>query len=211
MSDKILQDFIIPAAHGKAFRVDKGQIMKVVAIEGSQVCDIAFFNAHDYKETYDAPNSYMYNCRLGTGSNRHMKYLFSRLPRANVMMEIVEDTVGWCWAVNGGHCNWKTNVQRGISKDARSCWGNVAEAIREFGLTEFDVPNTYPLWMKVDDQTDGDYVIHASPAKKGDHADFLAHMDLMVAVSSCPGNQIPGSVINDGENRPVQIQIIERS
>jgi len=45
MADKILQDFIIPAAYGKAFLVNKGQVMKIVAIEGSQVCDIAFFNA----------------------------------------------------------------------------------------------------------------------------------------------------------------------
>lgn len=187
MKSQLLYEYIIPAQHGKGFKIKSGQTMRMIAIEGPQVADIAFFNAHNYSETYDAMNSYMYNCRLGTGSNHTQRYLFSRLPQANVLVELTDDKVGRHWAIAGGHCSWKTNDLRGRSTSLRTCHENLAEAIRDYGLTKYQVPNSFPLWMNVEDNTGGDYIINPPLAKKGDYCDFLAHMDLLVAISACPG------------------------
>lgn len=212
MVGKLLNEIIVPAEWGRGFKVNKGQTLRIIAIEGPQVADITFLNAHNYRESYDAPFSYMTNVRMGTGNGYAMRYLFSRLPRANIMMEITSDKVGKHWVVNGGHCSKFSNLQRGLPPSYRSCHSNIAEVLEDYGLTQRDVPNTFALWMNVEPKPDGGHVVLPSTAKLGDHIDYLAHMDLLVAISACPGNYKdaePVIDLNGGENRPLKVEIWE--
>ena len=205
-----IEELIIPTEMGGAFRVPNKHTFRIIAIEGPQVADVCFINAHDYKESYDAPLSYMINCRWGSGNDHKMKYLMGRLPSANLMAEITDDPVGRHWVVNGGHCSWKSNELRGLAPSARSCHGNIAEALAPFGIPSDAVPNTFPLWMYVEENPGGVFDIFPSLAKEGDYIDFLAHMDLVVGISACPGNQPEAELLvnlNGGRNKPLKVEI----
>ena len=212
MPRRKVDELIVPAEQGRAFKVRNRQTVRVIAIEGPQVADVTFLNTHDYKETYDGQFSYLMNARWGSGNAHKMKYLLSRLPRANLMAEITDDPVGRHWVINAGHCNAKSNELRGLPPTARSCHGNIAEALEPFGLTADRVPHTFPLWMNVDENPNGLPDIKPSLAKQGDYIDYLAHMDLLVAISACPGNQPDAKVfvnLNDGVNRPLKVEVWE--
>ena len=213
MARKLVSEFIIPAEWGRGCKIKKGQTIRLIAIEGPIVADVAFLNAHDYRETYDAPNSYNLNMRMGTGNGYYMRYLLSRLPKANVMAEITDDKVAKHWVICGGHCSPFSNRSRQLPPSYRSCWGNIAEVLDEYGIIPDDVPDTFPLWMNVEPSGDS-HVVRPATSKKGDYIDFLAHMDLLVAISSCPGNYpdaIPYINLNDGANRPIKAEIWEES
>ena len=94
MKPKLIEEISIPAEQGKAFKVYWGQTLRVITAEGPQVADIAFFNAHDYSDTYDAPYSYMSNVRMGTGTSFGIRFLYSRLPTANLIAQVMDDKVG---------------------------------------------------------------------------------------------------------------------
>ena len=114
LAKKLIDQIFIPAEHGKAFKVYMGQTLRVIAIEGPQVGDMALFNARNYKETYDSPYSYMSNVRMGTGNGFRLKYLYSKLPKGSLMAEVTHDQVGKHWIANSGHCNAITNKIRGL-------------------------------------------------------------------------------------------------
>ena len=207
MARKLVQEILVPAEYGRAFRVDKGQTMRIIAIEGPQVGDLAAFNAHNYREFYDPTFSYVVNRRQGTGNANKIQYLYSRPPRMNTMLEITDDKVEQHWCLSGSRCNPRIYELRDIKGPVRSCQGNLAEAIRDFGMPPEDVPDVFNLFMNVEHSPDGLYETVPSLAKKGDYTDFLAHMDCLIALSACPATPI--SNLNDGVNKPLQVEIWE--
>ena len=216
MAPKLIKETIVPAEQGGGIEVRAGQTLRVIAVDGPQVADIAFIRLDDHTETYDAVVSYNANAIMGVGTYYKPKYLYSRMPRANLMLEVTDDKVGQHWWINGGHCSTMSAVPRRLVASSRSCHFNVAEVIKDYGMTSHQVPNTFPLWMWVQDRGDGDYDILPSPAKKGDYIDFLAHMDILAAISACPADAKDTTVgtrinppLNGGMNRPLKAQVWE--
>ena len=207
----LISELIVPPEHGKGLIIKKGQTLRIIAIEGAQVADLAFINQHDHRDSYSASLSYMANALQGTGNYYRFRYLHSRLPRANLLVEITDDRVGRHWLINGGHCSNRSSYFRRIPPSSRTCHSNVAEVIAEYGMTVDEVPNTFPLWMCVEDLPNGDYDIRPSLVKEGDYVDFLAHMDVLVAVSSCPGDRpwTSSSRLNAGRNKPLKAAVWE--
>ena len=52
MARNVVLDSVIPARHGMAFEVKKGQALRIYLVEDKQVADVVFFNANDYKEWF---------------------------------------------------------------------------------------------------------------------------------------------------------------
>ena len=208
MAWKLLTEFIIPAEYGKAFRVVKGQSVRITAVEGPQVGDLAVFNAHDYTEIYDPDGSFLMGSLTGTGNMHKIRYLYSRPPRVNLMLEVTDDKVGRHWVMCGGRCSPTSYRLRGY-KETRSCQLNLEEAIAEFGMNREMVPDVLNLWMNVEILPDGTYTVLPARCEKGDYIDFLAHMDCLLALSSCPGNQGNSTPINGGSNKPLKVEVWE--
>jgi len=209
---KLVYEEIIPKEVGRGVIVRKGQVLRIIAIDGPQVSDLTFINLYDHSDSYDAVVSYNANAIMEVGNYHKPKYMYSRMPNANLMAEVTDDKIGRHWWINGGHCSNGSVYTRRQRPSARSCHGNVAEVIADYGMTIHQVPNTFPLWMCVTDEPDGEYLIYPSLSKKGDHIDFLAHMDLLVPISSCPGEDpdaYPNWPLNDGVNRALKAEIYE--
>ena len=105
MTRKVIQNTVVPARHGMAFEVKKGQVLRIYLVEDKQVGDVVFFNAHDYKEWFHTGTTWILNSFLGTGTSRSFKHFYSKAPRENVMLTVVEDTVKVHWGSNGGRCS----------------------------------------------------------------------------------------------------------
>ena len=216
MAWKLVNEIIVPAEYGRAWTVNAGQTMRIIAIDGGQCGDLAVFNAYNYRDTYAADFSWGWNHSMGTGNLFRLKYMYSRPPFCNLLMEITEDKVGENAVPMGHHCSRRSYELRGDPRlmergNVRSCTDNIAEAIAPYGMKTEDVPQTFNFWMTVEYNTaDGTHIIGPNKAQKGDRIDFLAHMDCLIALSSCPADR-PDVPINSGSNKPLKAEIWEES
>ncbi len=105
MQRQLTQDVIIPASRGSAFEVKKGEVLRIYLVEDRQVGDCVFFNAHDYREVFHVGQTWAMNVILGTGNAKRYQHFYSKPPRENVMLTVLEDTVGNHWGNCGGRCS----------------------------------------------------------------------------------------------------------
>ncbi len=197
----LLEDFIIPATYAKAFEVKKGQVLNIVQVEGPQMVDAVFHNANDLKEVFHAGMTAAINMMNNTGTMRKVTKLYSKPPRDNVMLEVVEDPVGVHLAWNGGRCSRGFYEGLGL-ENHRSCQDNLAEVLAPYGLSEDDVPDVFNAFMNVSGIEEGRFETVMPAAKKGDYIALRAEMDILAAVSACPYDLLYTP-------RPLQIQIVQ--
>jgi uncharacterized protein YcgI (DUF1989 family) len=207
MARSLRRDLIIPAREARALEVAKGQVLRIYVVEGPQVGDCAFFNAHDYKETFHVGQSWALNQFLGTGNARSFKHFFSKPPRENIMLTVLEDTTKNHWGNMGGRCSHRMLALRdGVVSGHRSCQQNLTEALAPYGITGDDIIDVFNVFMNVEQNNDGDFSIKESLAKAGDYIDLLAEMDILAAVSACPADATP---TNGYKPKPLALQILE--
>ena len=130
MQGKLLEEFEIPARHGRGFIVKKGQVFRIAQVVGGQVGDCAFYNADDPKEMFHCGQSWAINVTAGTGTSKAFKYFYSKPPRENVMMTVLEDTYPNHWGNMGGRCSTRLyEIRDNLPPGShRSCQENLREA-----------------------------------------------------------------------------------
>lgn len=204
MAATVVLDTIIEAGHGMAFEVKKGQVLRIHLVEGRQVGDCVFYNANDYKEWFHVGQSWAINVLNGTGDARGFKHFYSKPPRENVMLTVVEDTVRNHWANMGGRCSPRLGELTGHGVAGRTCQGNLAEALEPYGLSGDDINDVFNVFMNVDVDADGRFALKAPSTVEGDHIDLRAEMDILAGISACPNDQ---SATNDGRAKPLGVTI----
>ncbi len=70
------------------------------------------------------------------------------------------------------------------------CHSNRTRAIAPHGLTEFDVHDVLNVFQCTGLNLNDQYFMKACPAKKGDYLEFFAEIDLLCALSTCPGGDL---------------------
>lgn len=202
MSETVVDDFIIPATYGKAFVVKKGQIVTIIQVEGPQMVDATFLNANDLREVFHAGMTVALNMITGDGNMKRITKLYSKPPRDNVMLTVVDDPVGMHLAWNGGRCTRKFYEHFANAPNHRSCQDNLAEVLAPYGLTEDEVPDVFNVFMNVEGIEEGRFEMVMPVSKKGDYISLRAEMDVLVAISACPFDLLYAP-------RPLQIRITE--
>ncbi|MBI2854475.1 MAG: urea carboxylase-associated family protein [Chloroflexi bacterium] len=203
---KIVEEFVIPKCTGKAFRLDRGRVLRVIEPEGGQVAGLMFFNAHNYKEQFMAEFSGSLSRFTGLGTRYAMGKLFSKVPFENLMLTVTDDKVGKHFA--GPHCT--TRMMALLKAPGhRSCTDNFTDALREFGLELQDVysPSVFNAFMNahIDPEREGTITYGPPTGKKGDYIEFRAEMDVLVAVSACPDDV---SEVNGHVCKEILIQVL---
>jgi len=200
---KILEQFIVPRRSGKAFVVHKGQIMRVIQIDGGQVADIKFINADDHREQFSAIGSMFLNAVAGVKQPYfRMETLYSKVPWERPMMTVLADTVG----VNtfGVHCSRKSYELKGKGGH-RSCEDNFRECLAPHGLKVEDTEHAgvFNAFMPRRVDAEGNLSWPESPARDGDYIDFRAEMNVLVAFSNCPSDP----PVNPPGHRDMKVEI----
>jgi uncharacterized protein YcgI (DUF1989 family) len=200
-----LDDFVIPAGHGRALIVPRGAVLRIHLVEDKQVGDCCFFNANDHREVFHVGQSWALNVMLGTGNARSFRHFYSKPPRENVMLTVLEDTVRNHWGNMGGRCSKRLYELRDGDASHRSCQENLAEALAPFGLAGDDIVDVFNVFMNVDVRPDGSFIILAPTAMKGDYIDLRAEMDVLAAISACPADR---NATNDGRAKPLGVTVL---
>lgn len=202
MDKKMVKELIIPKCEGRAFEVMRGQLFRVIEVEGKQVGDMTLLNLRDFREKFSSQVTVAAN----NMSFKKATKLYSGPPDFNLMLSVVDDKIGDHW-VHGRCTRLYYKILLGQEKH-RNCQDNITEALRPYGLTEYDVPfGTFNIFMNVDMDQDGHYSFNNPPVtEKGDYIEFLAEMDVLVAISSCPEFE---TVMNDFAPKPLKIEIFE--
>ncbi len=183
---------------GVAFTLDKGQRLTVIDPQGEQVADLLAYNRGDVGEAISSGRSLDYASKifLTTGDK-----LYSN--RSNVMLDIVEDEVGRHDFLLTPCSKDMFRIIYGDEHPHRGCFGNLAEALAPYGVTEDMIPTAFNVFMNVPvDGTTGELRVEPPLSKPGDRIVFEARMDLVVGLTACSALQS-----NGGSFKPIHWQV----
>ena len=205
MARKVIQDTVIPTGEGMGFEVKKGQVLRIYQTEEKQVADCCFFNANDYKEFFHVGQTWSIANWTGKGNAKGFTHFYSKAPRTNLMMTVVEDTVKNHAGHLANRCNRVHMDMVGRASQVRTCDQNLTEALTPWGITGDEIIDIYNLFLSAELHADGSYTMQNSTAKKGDYIDLLCEMDILAGVSCCPSDII----INDYTIHGLGVKIFE--
>lgn len=172
---------IIPPRSGISFLLKKGQRLKVVDIEGEQVSDFICYNLHDTAEYLSSGRTIDYAETI---------YLTKGHPfysnRSNIMFDMIEDTVGRHDFLLTPCSAEMFRILYGNTDPHRGCFGNLCEALKEYGITPDNIPTCFNIFMNVPvDGVTGKVSVLPPKSKAGDYIVLNAAMDLIVGMTSC--------------------------
>ena len=191
---------IIPPRSGVSFILKKGQRLKVVDIEGEQVSDLICYNLHDTEEYLSSGRTIDYAETI---------YLTKGHPfysnRSNVMFDIIEDTVGKHDFLLTPCSAEMFRIIYGHTEPHRGCFGNLSEALKEYGISPDNIPTCFNIFMNVPvDGETGKVSVLPPKSKPGDHVILQARMDLIVGMTACSAG-----MSNNFSFKPIGYQIEE--
>jgi len=196
------QSTTVLAGDGHTLIVRKGQVFRIVDLEGNQAVDTLFYNAHDPVERYSAVDTIREqgNIYLSTGSR-----LLST--EGNVLMSIVADTCGRHDTL-GGACSAESNTVR-YSLEKRhmhSCRDNFLLALARSGsgLSKRDLPSNINFFMNVPVTPAGKLTFADGVSAAGRYVEMRAEMDVIVLISNCPQLNNPCNAYNP---TPVRVMV----
>ncbi len=184
---KIHQDTIVPACVPWSATIKKGDMLRLVDLEGQQAVDFLCYNANEHTDRYNAANTIKLNKNIYLGKGCILWSV-----RARKMFTIVEDTCG-SHDTLAGCCSIEIDeVRYGVTK-SRGCQSNFEAELAKHGLGEKDVVANINFFMYAPVGPEGRLDIAEGLSKPGDYVDLLAEMDLLVVISNCPQSDNPAS------------------
>ena len=191
----LVDSFVIPIRSGRAWPMRAGQLSRVNVIEGPQVADFNAWNLHNPRERFWAARTKQLEASHVTTGNR----LWSCLPYLRPMLTITNDTIAYGVDEDGGRCHdllgtrcdpYVNKLLTGAEFDF-SCHSNLTRAVLPWGLSEADVHDVLNIFQITGLTADSDrYFMKPSPAQQGDFFEFFAEIDVLCAISTCPGGDL---------------------
>jgi len=172
---------IIPPRNSVSFKLKKNQRLKVVDLQGEQVSDFICFNQHDTSEYLSSGRTIDYAETIFL-TKGHPFYS----NRSNIMFEIIEDMVGRHDFLLTPCSSDTFRIIYGHTHPHRGCLGNLAESLKEYGITADQIPICFNIFMHVmvNGET-GKISVLPPKSKAGDHIILEARMDLIVGMTAC--------------------------
>ena len=218
-----VREIVVPPRDGRAFRVPSGHYVRIVCIEGPQVGDLNLWNAADLTERFfSGKTRALHRTHLTTGDR-----LWSTLPHLRPLATITHDTLGWygfdsdgagVHDVIGTRCDPYTHRLLSGEDYHRCCHSNLARALaHETGLpvteAELHVHDVMNVFMCTGYTRDThQYFMKASPVRPGDFIELFAEIDVIAAVSACPGGDCGTTHSSDvAQCHPLKIEILRPS
>jgi uncharacterized protein len=217
---KKISELMVPPREGSAFAVPAGHFFRIVSVEGPQVGDLNLWNAHDLSERFFSGKTRALHATHVSAGDR----LWSTLPSLRPMATITRDTLDWYgWDEDGAgvhdvigtRCDPYTNLLLKGSEYHHCCHSNLARAlaternmpVSEAELHIHDVMNVFMCTGYTRDTHQ--YFMKASPVRPGDFIEFFAEIDLLAALSACPGGDCGSAHSGDSAKcYPLKVEIL---
>ncbi|MBT8156070.1 DUF1989 domain-containing protein [Epibacterium ulvae] len=196
-ADKV-DEVLVQPRDAACFTVPAGQFFRISSVEGPQVGDLNLWHANDLSERfYSGKTRALHGTHLTTGER-----MWTSFPHMRAMATIVADTLGWYGVdefggsvhdVIGTRCDPYTGNLLSEVQYHHCCHSNLTRALADHlgvSLAEaephvHDVLNVFMCTGFTRDT--GQYFMKASPVRPGDYLEFFAEIDLLGALSACPG------------------------
>jgi uncharacterized protein len=215
-----ISEVIVPPRDARTFSAAAGCFFRILSIEGPQVGDLNLWNAADLSERFfSGKTRALHGTHVGKGDR-----LWSALPHLRPMATITEDTLGWYgWDADGAgvhdvigtRCDPYTNRLLTGSDYHHCCHSNLARALaaakgldaREAEAAVHDVLNVFMCTGFTRDTHQ--YFMKASPVRPGDFIEFFAEIDLLGALSACPGGDCGATHSSDiAACYPLKVEVL---
>jgi uncharacterized protein YcgI (DUF1989 family) len=189
---------IVPPRDAQTFHVPSGNFFRIVSVDGPQVGDLNLWSADDLSERfYSGKTRALHGTHLSTGD-----HMWSSFPHMRPMATITYDTLDWygfdadgggVHDVIGTRCDPYTSRLLSGQDYHYCCHSNLTRALAfETGLplhrAEAHVHDVLNVFMCTGfTHEKHQYFMKASPVRPGDYLEFFAEIDLLGALSTCPG------------------------
>jgi uncharacterized protein YcgI (DUF1989 family) len=192
---RLIESFTIPIRSGRAWTVPAGHVFRIVTVEGPQVGDLNIWNRHNPRERLWASRTRQLQAAHVSVFDR----LWSTLPYLRPLATITADSLkdygidefgGRIHDLLGTRCDPYVNRMLTGEDFDFHCHSNLVRAVAPYGLTELDVHDVLNVFQCTGLNRADKYFMRASPAKRGDHLEFFAEIDLLCALSTCPGGDL---------------------
>ena len=194
-----LSETLVPPREARCFDAPAGSFVRIVSVEGPQVGDLNLWAAADLSERFfSGKTRALHGTHLSTGDR-----MWSGLPYLRPMATITDDSLDWygfdahglsVHDVIGTRCDPYTHA---LLSDGgqyhHCCHSNLTRALADhLGLplleAESHVHDVLNVFMCTGfSRETGQYLMKASPVRPGDALELFAEIDLLGALSACPG------------------------
>ena len=214
-------EVLVQPREGGCFHVPAGGFFRISSVEGPQVGDLNLWNAQNLEEHfYSGKTRAIHGTHITTGER-----MWSNLPYLRPMATIIEDTLGWYGMdefggsihdVIGTRCDPYTHHLLAGDDYHHCCHSNLSRALadetgRPLEEVEMQVHDVLNVFMCTGFTRDtGQYFMKASPVRPGDYIEFFAEIDLLGALSACPGGDCSSTHSSDAAAcHPLLVEIFE--
>ncbi len=210
---------LVPPREARSFQVPAGHFFRIISVDGPQVGDLNLWNAADLGERFfSGKTRALHGTHVSTGDQ-----LWSCLPHLRPMATITEDTLDWygfddfggsVHDVIGTRCDPYTHNLLSGGQYHQCCHSNLTRALADqTGMhvhqAELHVHDVLNVFMCTGFTRDtGQYFMKASPVRPGDFIEFFAEIDLLGALSACPGGDCSSEHSSDQANcHPLLVEV----
>jgi urea carboxylase-associated protein 1 len=200
--EKAVYEFTIPANKPWSHVVEKGQILRIIDLEGQQAVDTLFYNALDTSERYSAQDTILaQGAPYVTTGTRLMSNA------GNVLCVLVADSCGR-HDTSAGACSCESNTVRfgHHTRYMHACRENFLIEVAKHDMTKRDIVPNINFFMNVPIESNGALAIVDGVSSPGGYVDILAAMDVLAVISNCPQINNPCNGFNP---TPIKVLIFD--
>lgn len=207
---ELVESFTIPIRTGRAWEVPAGHVVRLLTVEGPQVGDLNIWNRHNPRERFWAARTRQLQAAHVTTFDR----LWSTLPYLRPLATITADTLsgygideygGRVHDLLGTRCDPYVNKMLTGEEFDHHCHSNLVRAVAPYGLTEFDVHDVLNVFQVTGLNAEDKYFMRDCPARPGDHLELFAEIDLLLALSTCPGGDLSVPLWGPNARDPIDV------
>lgn len=174
-------EVLVPAGHGRAFRVPKGALLEIVDVEGQQVADFISINELDRTEWLSPTHTRSQTLRLNMKVGDRLQTNWRR-----DMYEVVSDDVGIHDLITSMCDSRRYRIDYGVEHH-RSCRSNFVEALEPWKYEEWQIPDVINIFQNAPIHADRTFGNEVPTSKAGDRFVMRSLMDgVVAAISACP-------------------------
>jgi uncharacterized protein YcgI (DUF1989 family) len=195
------KEYLVNAQSGEAFRLMKGDSIRIIDLEGKQVGDFWAINDHNLHEFLSPGVTIDCNGSLYITQGA---YLYTNLYHPMFVIEADDvrrhDLLHPCCRPE----MYDYFYQNG--KNHPNCFENILSAIRTIKVVDFPIIRPFNIFMNTEIHADGKISVEEPLSKPGDSIRLRATMNTIVALAAC---SVSESKCNGGQCTPLKVIINE--
>jgi len=195
------QRFVIPPQSGRAFRVKRGERIRITDVKGQQVADLFAFSTEGALDWLSASQTRDINERLFPEVSG-MFYSARAVP----MLTFVANNSPGPHDMLFPPCDAALYERAGLHNHP-NCRDNLMQALRSEGITLPFTPDPVDFFQNSLPQSDGRLDVIASVNPPGGHVILQAELDLLIVVTACSVDYHP---TNGGVCTEIEVEITAR-